>query len=206
MGSRIKTFILIAAALAFGLAAVTTGCKKQSQETTQQKIKQEEEPDNIPPAAGTSLTDEQWLLLVEYLPLGESYDEVKGRFISLGPAGPEGGMQSLGEAGLTQATMKVNVLDHDEALEFNFRHDSLYSYYYTAAKLDTTSAGDLWGYLNEFYTQHFGVSRQETDSEATYYLQTAIWATDEFDVILSLRLETAGPASVIWGFQAPVGK
>ena len=192
---------------ALALTLYCTGCKsesKESQEAARPVIKHqqvEDVPDSLPSADATSMADEDWLLLIEYLPLGESYDDVRGRFTSLGQDLPEGSLKGLGDHGLTEAKLRVNILDHNETLEFNFKYDTLYSYYFSAAKLDTTSASGLWGYLHEFYAAHFGGSRDEEQHENEYYLNTAMWDTDRFDIVLSLMLRNSGEARVIWGFQ-----
>ena len=200
-------FLALGLLAALALTLSFTGCKsepKESKESAKSAItseKVEEVPDSLLPAAATSMADEDWLLLIEYLPLGESYDDIKGRFTALGQDLPEGKLKGLHDYGMTSAKLRVKVLDHDEILEFNFKYDTLRSYFFVAAKLDTASATGLWGYLHEYYVAHFGDSRDEEQHEREYYLNTAMWDTDRFDIVLSLMLRNSGEARVVWGFQ-----
>src|SRR5690625_6940043 len=69
-------------------------------------------------------------LMMAEIPLGTYYEEVRRRVAGLGELEPE--LEDSADE-LTEARTTMHVLGYDADVEFNFRNDTLYSYYFHAA-------------------------------------------------------------------------
>ncbi len=144
--------------------------------------------------------DDGKLLLGDILPFGLSYGEVKAQFPEVGPLQAEGGLQGLGERGLMEAVLKTEVLGHTAELEFNFEHDKLYSFYYFVILGDEAEAGELYTYLQKFYTADLGAYFTEEQEEGSIYSETSYWQNEAFQLGLTHQVNADGLHFVSWGW------
>ena len=112
-------------------------------------------------------------LMMAEIPLGTYYEEVRRRVAGLGELEPE--LEDSADE-LTEARTTMHVLGYDADVEFNFRNDTLYSYYF---HVDADSCGDavsLYSDIIEFYRDAFGRPQTEAEDEGDYAWEAASWA------------------------------
>lgn len=147
------------------------------------------------------LTDEQKLMLVEEIPLGSTYEEVRQQYPSVGPEEPEG---QGATAHLSQAHLPVEVMDRDALIEFNFDEQELYSFYYRIDSVDCNEGEELYRELQSFYTDYYGDARQEEEPEDGYVATSSYWRMGEAQGGVALTLgRQDGICRLGWGFQRP---
>lgn len=143
--------------------------------------------------------EDDLLLLGNNLPFGLTYQEVKEQFPEIGPARAEGGLQDLGDIGLTEAVLKLELLGHRAELEFNFNHDQLYSYYFFILCEDAGVAEKLYQYLQDFYGGRLGAFSEEAQEEGGFSTVSSYWDTCEFQFGLTLTRQK----HIGWGWSSP---
>jgi hypothetical protein len=148
-----------------------------------------------PPALKLDL-DEDWLLLVRQLRFGLTYADLDGMLPGLGELAPDGGVSG----DLHEAKRSVRLFDYDADLEFNFKNDSLYSYYFFVRELGGSASQELYDWLQKFYTEHYAGYSEETTDEHGYSSRTSYWKGDGFTAVLTRSIQ-GDACSVSWGFQ-----
>lgn len=147
-----------------------------------------------------SYDDEGKLLLGDTLSFGLAYEEVKAQFPEVGQLQAKGGLQSLGERGLTEAVLKTEVLGHTADLEFNFEQDKLYSFYYFIALEDEAEAGKLYSHLQDFYAAALGKFFIEEQEEGGISSETSYWQNEAYQLGLTHQVNVDGLHFVSWGW------
>ena len=146
------------------------------------------------------LKDKQKLLMIKYLPLGASYEEVRMKFPGVSDLEPEGRGEILAGWGLFEAFAPIVILNRKAILEFNFKDNKLYSYYFWLEKLDCITAGEVYQTLQKFYSDHFGKCREEQESEPGYSAVSSYWHCGDFDFVITNNIY--GDVCVVaWGYQ-----
>ena len=149
----------------------------------------------------SQLTDEQILLLAEILPLGVSYEQVQQIFPEISQLSYEGGMEILGRRGLHEAKVKLPILEQDASIEFNFRHDSLYSCYFFIMNLDPDTCNVLYKQVQDFYSARFGEFEEEKNENASFIGYTSFWLPEQYDLAVSNNAYIGRSNILGWGFQ-----
>lgn len=118
-------------------------------------------------------SDERRFLLVERVPFGLTYKDVKERLPSLNEIHPDGHSEQQGEQGLFEASMPTTAFGRDASLEFNFGKDGLYSYYLWLVDLTDADATTYQTALRAFYAKRYGRSRRQPggETDADYWFQ-----------------------------------
>jgi len=147
----------------------------------------------------TLSSDRDKLLLIQKLPLGLTYDEVKQRLPSMGALKPEGGMEP-GNSGLEEAWDEMIVLNRKASLECNFNTGRLYSYCFSVEKLQDPDARAFYRELQRFYTMQFGNYHEEHQNEEGRLLSSSLWSSDSFGIVATLS-GSDEEFRVSWGFQ-----
>ncbi|MBO8128532.1 MAG: hypothetical protein H0Z39_04940 [Peptococcaceae bacterium] len=181
-----------------------TGCQNQADSEYKAASQSQNTDDNndTAPVLYTLRTDEEKLLLINYLPLGASYEEVKSLFPTVSELMPEGDLESLGKRGLYEAFLNIHIFDREAKLEFNFKDNRLYSYYFRLDELDKTVSTELYQHLQEFYTTYFGKYTEEQQSEGGYHSLSSSWSADKFELGATNNVYTEDKCILSWGFQS----
>jgi hypothetical protein len=139
--------------------------------------------------------------LINSIPLGIGYEDVKSGIPETGEMSIEAYSEYMQRQGLTRASTDIRVLDRDAKLEFNFENNNLYSYYYRIEGLDPNAASDLYARLQGFYSQRFGMPREEQQDEGATRARSSYWSVDKYHVVMT---DSAQPGGRIlsWGFQS----
>lgn len=138
-------------------------------------------------------TDEQRFLLVEHLPFGLSYKEVKERLPALREIHPDGHSEQQGRQGLFEASAPMSAFGRDASLECNFGKEGLFSYYFWLTDLTPAEATTYQSALRTFYVRRYGPSRRQPGG-AEYWFQPS------YRVIL--RRFSFGTGDVLqWGYE-----
>jgi hypothetical protein len=146
-------------------------------------------------------TDEEKLLLINSVPLGIGYEDVKSRIPETGEMSIEAYSEYMHRQGLARASVDMRVLDRDAKLEFNFENNNLYSYYYRVEGLDEGAASGLYGRLQAFYSERLGKPREEQQADGDTRSRSSYWSAEKYHVVMT---DTALPGGRIlsWGFQS----
>lgn len=188
---------LICCALALTIISCQSKTESDQPETASQADIAE------PPAEEQSpqLTDEQILLLADILPLGTSYEQVRQTFPEISQLAYESGMEGLARRGLYEAKVKLLILDQDASIEFNFRHDSLYSCYFFIMNLDPDTCSALYKQVQDFYSARFGEFEEEKKENAGVIGYTSFWLPEQYDLAVSSNAYLGRSNILGWGFQ-----
>jgi hypothetical protein len=146
-------------------------------------------------------TDEEKLLLINSVPLGIGYEDVKSRIPETGEMSIEAYSEYMHRQGLARASTDMRVLDRDAKLEFNFENNNLYSYYYRIDGLDEGAASSLYGRLQAFYSERLGKPREEQQAGGDARSRSSYWSAEKYHVVMT---DSAQPGGHIlsWGFQS----
>ena len=158
----------------------------------------EDEYTEAPVDLGLSKEDINYLTLPEDFPMGSSSKSIHTKIPALKGIRPEGGSDELAAQGLTESKAKITILKKPADLEFNFRNDSLYSFYYTITEEDYNKAEKIYKGLQQFYNKKLGPGVQLTAEEETRHLRTSVWM-DTFPYGVMTYDTNTGIIS--WGFQ-----
>lgn len=146
---------------------------------------------------GLSKEDEKFLLMVEKFPFGTNFKKIHDE---LGIKGirPEGGMDELAAQGLTESKMKKVLMNKNVDVEFNFKNDSLYSFYYSFTENDFNKGEKLFKGLKQFYNKKLGTAEIPPAEEETRHIRTCLWREKAPYGVLSYNVNTG---LISWGFQ-----
>lgn len=139
------------------------------------------------------------LLLVNNLPFGIEYQDVKNHFPKLGLLKDEGGSESLGERGLKEASTETILLGHQVRVEFNFENNKLYSCGFSTTHENENIAVELYNYLQDFYTEEYGTFFTEEQEEVGISSVSSYWQTRTFQLALIHQKNWDGKHFVNWG-------
>lgn len=146
------------------------------------------------------MKDEEKLLLIKYVPLGISYEEVKRKFSEVSDLRGEGGGEDLAGRGLQEAFVPISILNRKANIEFNFEYNKLYSYYFWLEKLDCQTARKVYQELQKFYSDHYGKYQEEEESELGYSNKSSYWNHVDFNFGITNNIYPDG-CVVAWGYQ-----
>lgn len=129
---------------------------------------------------------------------GVSFKELKHTFPVVKGIRPEAGNEELASQGLTESLATIQLLNADARLEFNFKNDSLYSYFSVMKEADLDKADDLFLLLQNHYNKLYGVCEQEKVEEENHFVQTCFWKTRNQYWVLTYNINTG---TILWGYQ-----
>ena len=147
-----------------------------------------------------SLEEEEKLLLIKYVPLGITYEDVKDRFPEISNLRSEGGGIDTACISLCEAFAPVSILNRKANIEFNFSQNKLYSYYYWLEKLDCQTANGVYQKLQKFYSDHYGKYHEEEESEPGYSSKSSSWKHDGINFGMANNIYPDG-CVIAWGYQ-----
>ena len=144
------------------------------------------------------LDDKQKLLLIEQIPIGTSYSDIKAIFNNISELSAEHSIRNLFEA-----KAEVNILNYDAIIEFNFKNENVYSYYYQINELDKNIADTLYDYIQKFYSDNYGNYLEEKEAESSSYMNiSSYWQLENFQVVMTNNIYQ-DYSILSWGFQGP---
>src|SRR5690606_15431359 len=111
---------------------------------------------------------------------------------------PEGGLDELAAQGLTESKTKSPFLNQSLDLEFNFKNDSLYSFYYTIIEQDFDKAEKLHKGIQQFYNKKLGKCIVPAAEEETRHIRTSLWIEKAPYGVMTYNVNTG---QISWGFQ-----
>ncbi|MBM3215632.1 hypothetical protein FJZ36_12040 [Candidatus Poribacteria bacterium] len=126
-------------------------------------------------------TDDDLLRIVDRLPFGLSYRDVKLRLPAMGEIHPDGHSEQSIAQSLFEASMPVRLLRQDASLELNFGSGGLYSYYYWVTELDLTPADNLVSAVEAYYTELYGKPRHLDGNQPIWILDTSRLIIRQFE-------------------------
>lgn len=148
----------------------------------------------------------QELMLVDRLPLGSSYDQVKSVFPGIGKLRSDSGGWGYGSWGLTEAVGEWKAFGRSARLEFNFKSGRLSGYFACLERLDLGAAKQIYEQIKGFYNDRFGSAYEEQEKESDYASVSSYWYTKDFDVNVVNNIHDNVRSDLCWGFQTPTKK
>jgi hypothetical protein len=146
---------------------------------------------------GLSKDDMKNLMLQETYPLGTNFKKIHDDMHIKGIR-PEGGSDELAAQGLTESTTKMNVAGKPANLEFNFKNDSLYSFYYSITENDFNKAEKYYKGIKQFYISKLGPCKEPVAEEENRTTKSCIWGEKYPYAIMTYDLNKG---TITWGFQ-----
>ena len=144
-----------------------------------------------------SQEDKRILDLLETIDIGFSFMEVKAKYKVLKGIRPEEKNDALAEAGLTESLCKQALFGGEATAEFNFKDDSLYSYFFTFANKDSEKAEQIFQSIKKHYSIKWKDTKLEKVEEENHYGQSYVWPSkNSFVPYLNFNLNTN---TIIWG-------
>lgn len=183
------------------LALIIISCQSKTESDRTEAAPQTEIAEPQAEEQSAQLTDEQILLLAEVLPLGVSYEQVQRTFPEISQLSYEGGIEVLARQGLYEAKVKMPILGQDGSIEFNFRHDSLYSCFFFIMNLDPDTCNALYKQVQDFYSARFGNFEEEKNENANFVGHTSFWLPEQYDLAVSNNAYIGRSNILGWGFQ-----
>ena len=176
----------------------TTNPPETKKEETKKEEFKEDEYEEAKVDLGLSKEDQNLLMLSESFPMGTHFKAIHTKMPEFKGIRPEGGSDELASQGLTESKNKVTFLGKSVDLEFNFKNDSLYSYYFTITETDFNKAEKLYKGIKQFYNKKIGQGKEISAEEETRDKKTCVWVEKSPYGVLTYNLNTG---LISWGFQ-----
>ncbi|MBX9851546.1 MAG: hypothetical protein K2X86_07275 [Cytophagaceae bacterium] len=167
-------------------------------EEKKKELLKEDEYEETKVDLGLSKEDQNLLMLSETFPMGTHFKSIHSKMPEFKGIRPEGGSDDLAAQGLTESKNKVTFLGKPADLEFNFKNDSLYSYYFTITETDFNKSEKLYRGIKQFYNKKIGQGKEIGAEEETRDKKTCVWTEKSSYGILTYNLNTG---LISWGFQ-----
>ncbi len=144
-----------------------------------------------------SQDDKKILDLLEVVDIGFSFMEVKAKYKILKGIRPEEKNDALAEAGLTESVCKQPLFGGEATAEFNFKDDSLYSYFFIFSNKDSEQAEQVFQAIKKHYSTKWKQAQLEKVEEENHYGQSYVWPSkNAFVPYLNFNLNTN---TIVWG-------
>lgn len=164
------------------------------------KTEKEEEPERTERVEiQLNQQDRSLLMLADQIALGTDYQKIKEQVPNLKEIRPEGNSDVLAAEGLTEATASASFMEKQTGIEFNFKNDSLYSFYYLINELNTEKGERLYKGIRTYYLERWGEGKKMPVEEETHYSTSYYWelGNGRFGV-MTYNLNTG---NISWGVQ-----
>jgi hypothetical protein len=144
-----------------------------------------------------SAKDKEYLSLLTQIELGFSYKEVKAKCSHVKGIRPEEKKDDLATKGLTESVCKLPLFETEASAEFNFKDDSLYSFYFTYTEANSEKVEMVFQALKKHYSAQWGEAMPERVEEENHYSQNFIWPSKNYFIpYLNYNLNTN---TIVWG-------
>jgi hypothetical protein len=174
---------LKALAISLLLLGILAGCRD------------DESPEGSPGQDHVTWSDHEALFLIETLPMGMTFEEVRAILPSAEtPVAGEGPLSNL-----SSTATSGSVLGHPGTLELNFADGILYSHYFRIEP-GCEEAERLIDLLRSRYTAEYGRGIHEAEQSTGYAMDSSFWDAGEADVALTLGRQS-GQCRLAWGYQ-----
>lgn len=140
--------------------------------------------------------DKAILDLLQSIEMGFSFNEVKAKYPMVKGIRPEEKKDELASEGLTESVCKQSIFGGEASVEFNFKDDSLYSYFFTYSDKDSEKAEQVFQAVKKYYTGKWGPAQLEMVEEENHYNQSFIWPGSAILPFLSYNLNSN---TIAWG-------
>jgi hypothetical protein len=172
-------------------SVLTDTLKKEIQADT---VVINESPENI---YLLTQNDKTILELLQKIEMGYSFNEVKEKYNAVKGIRPEDKKDELASAGLTESVCKQSLFGGEAIAEFNFKDDSLYSYFFTYNEKDSEKAEQVFNAVKKYYNDQWGESQLERVEEENHFTQNFVWPSQKAIVpYLNFNLNTN---TISWG-------
>jgi hypothetical protein len=141
--------------------------------------------------------DKTILELLQKVEMGYSFNEVKSKYDAVKGIRPEDKKDELASAGLTESVCKQSLFGGEAIAEFNFKDDSLYSYFFTYSEKDSEKAEQVFNAVKKYYNTQLGEAQLEMVEEENHYNRNFVWPSQKTIVpYLNFNLNTN---TISWG-------
>lgn len=144
--------------------------------------------------------DKGLLHKLDTISLNSSYQKVKESFPGVKGVGPEGGSKALADQGLTETKASAQFMEYPAEVEFNFKNDSLYSYYIMVHEPDPERSDSLYQGIHDYYVEKHGPCVEEKVEEETHFFQSCSWELDDRTIVITYNMNSG---TITWGYQKP---
>ncbi len=143
-----------------------------------------------------SKEDKVVLDLLQSIEMGFSYLEVKEKYALVKGIRPEDKKDELANAGYTESLCKQTLFEGVASAEFNFKNDSLYSYFFTFNDKNSEKAEQVFQAVKKYYSSKWGQAQAEEIEEENHYSQTYVWPARSIVPYVNYNVNTN---TIVWG-------
>lgn len=147
-----------------------------------------------PPHDFATMTDEQKLLIIDWLPLGSRFEDLHERV----PNAPD----PISEG--WRLTFKDSLFGQPATFEMNYKNERLYSaFWFSKALFDSAASDSLQAEVSRIYSKRFGSSNTFEGWDAEYAERTHSWCWNGGSAMVSLFGLEKPYRWIAGGFQIP---
>jgi len=144
-----------------------------------------------------SSTDKAILNLLDKIEIGYSFNNVRVKYPLVKGIRPEEKKDVLATAGLTESVCKQPIFGGVAAAEFNYKNDSIYSYYFTYSDKNFKKTEQIFYSIMDYYSEKWGEPNPEGVEEENHYSQNYIWPSKRKSVFfVNYNINTG---LIVWG-------
>jgi hypothetical protein len=176
----------------------TTKVIKDSGDTATPPAKEKTGRKSEETAMKFSKEEKAFLSTFDTLSLGKSFAEVKKGVPAMSDIKPEGGMSQEVMKGLSESRTSATILSHPADVEFNYRNDTLYSYYILVTEPDYEKADKLFEYVHQHYSKKYGECKKEKVEEENRFIRNCAWQVGKKFMSMTYNVNSG---TISWGYQ-----
>ncbi len=143
--------------------------------------------------------DKRYLTLVDAIKIGSDYNAIKEKYPDLRGIRPEEKKDELAVQGYTESVNKQMLFEKEAVLEFNFKDDSLYNFFYTINAKDNESADIIYKGVKKYYSGIWGEPTIEKVEEENHYSQDYIWRKKNDNITTPYINYDVNSNTIVWG-------
>ena len=198
--------VLYLVIISYPATLIHCGGSKESNKSEDTKEISEKTSNDTLTATGKSknldlkkMTDEEKLMIFNLIPKRITYQDAKAILPEMGELKTEGGGSFDPNYGLYESFLYLEIFGRPAKIEFNYRNDSLYTYYFFISNIDSSLAEEIYSNLQRFYEGKFGPYAKERETWE-YFSESSYWELDTFNFSISKSIYTKDNAIIGWGF------
>lgn len=176
----------------------TTPAPPKKEEEKIPKVHKDDEYTETKVDLGFTKEDKDYLKLYETFPMGTTSKAIHDKLPAMKGVRPEGGSNELAAQGLTESKIKITFLGKPADLEFNFKNDSLYSFYITVTEHDFNKADNIYKGIKQHYNKEIGPGVEPTVEEETRDIKNCYWSEKAPYGVITYQINSG---IISWGFQ-----
>lgn len=145
--------------------------------------------------------DHELLRVIDKVPIGSNYDQIKEVYPSISPLQGQGGYLTAEKSVFTEAFAETKIFDQTSKIKFNFNNGKLYSYYYDFFNLKEIPARTLFDDITNILSKKYHKPVEETMQLNSEKMFTNFWDRKNYSVAVTITTTDSVNYHVSTGYQ-----